>query len=51
MCRRVAPRRAAEADLGPALEDGDDHDVGDPDAAHEERDRAQPDEERGEARR
>ena len=40
--------RAAEADLRPALEDRDHHDVRDPDAADQERDRAEPEEQRRE---
>ena len=39
---------AAQADLGAALEDGDDHHVGDPDPADQEGDRAEAEEERGE---
>jgi hypothetical protein len=35
---------AAQADLGAALEDGDDHDVGDPDAADEQCDGSQAEE-------
>src|SRR5204862_4546934 len=36
------PERPPQADLGPALEDGDHHHVGDPDTADEEGDRPQP---------
>ncbi len=44
----VAPggaERAAQADLAAALEDRDDHDVGDADAADEQGHRAEPEEE------
>ena len=38
---------AAQADLGAALEDGDHHDVGDADAADQQRDRAEAEEQGG----
>ena len=37
-------QRPAQPDLGAALEDRDDHDVGDPDRADQQRDRAQAEE-------
>ena len=40
----VAPRAAAEPDLGAAFEHGDDHDVGDADGADEQGDRAEAEE-------
>src|SRR5260221_1482394 len=36
--------RPAQPDLGATLEDGDDHDVGDPDRADQQRDRAEAEE-------
>ena len=41
MCAPGRAERAAQADLGPAFEYGDDHDVRDPDAADEQRDGAE----------
>jgi hypothetical protein len=42
--------RPSEADLGAALQDADDHDVRDPDRAHQERDGAETEEQAVDAR-
>ena len=46
--RRVAPERAAQPDLAAPLEHRDHHDVGDADAADEQRHAAEPEQQRGE---
>ena len=48
MCSDAGAERAAQADLGAALEHRDDHHVGDPDAADQQRHRAEAEEHRGE---